>query len=368
MSKSSKRQRILVMRYRFIGDTLLAVPFLRQLHKAYPDAQIDLLAAPNSGELLENCPYLSRIIYFDTTRKHRYENTAQADKPQSLWSYAGRLRKTKYDTAFVLKRSLSSAALAFMAGIPERIGFDTEGRGFLLTKRVPYQQKRHEIDCFLDVLAAANIEVNRRDCRLEAWPNPADKYKVLEIFHSYQHAPETKLIPPRKQRHFCLHLTSSNPSKEWSIKEAAKVAEWLLGHEEYHIHCFGATSDKVVYETLRAHLFKHQQPRIYNHCGKFTITESMAFLKHMNLVVGVDSGALHMAAAANVPILALFGPQSPIKWAPPGAEVISSLGTGCSACQKSYPCEQHQHFLQSLRAETVIETINRMLTLIPDQS
>jgi heptosyltransferase-2 len=71
------RQRILVMRYRFIGDTLLTVPFLRQLHSAHPDAQIDLLAAPNSGELLKECPYLSRVIMFDTTRKHRYENSPE---------------------------------------------------------------------------------------------------------------------------------------------------------------------------------------------------------------------------------------------------------------------------------------------------
>jgi len=368
MKKAHSRKKILVIRYRFIGDTLLTVPFLRQLHAAHPDAQIDLLAAPNSGELLKECPYLSRVLMFDTTRKHRYENSPEGQKPRSFLSYVQQLRKVHYDTAFILKRSLSSATLAFMAGIPERIGFNTEGRGFLLTKRVPYQEKRHEIDCFLDVLAAADIDVNRRDCRLEAWSNPGENHKMLEIFRGYQHSPLTKNIPPRKQRHICLHLTSSNPSKEWPLKEAAKVAEWILTHEDYHIHCFGASSDKLVYETLKAHMFNHLKPRIYNHCGKFTITESQAFLKNMNLIVGVDSGALHMAAAVNVPILALFGPQSPIKWAPTGAEVISSLGTGCIACQKSYPCEQHTHFLQSLRAETVIETINRMLTLIPDQS
>ena len=65
--------KILVVRYRFIGDTILTVPFLRNLRRAYPYAKIDMLVSPISGDLLETCPYIDNLIYFDTTRKHRYE-------------------------------------------------------------------------------------------------------------------------------------------------------------------------------------------------------------------------------------------------------------------------------------------------------
>ena len=74
MNKDNKKQKILVMRYRFIGDTILTVPFLRNLRYAYPDAQIDLMIAPVSGEIIDKCPYVDNFIYFDTTKKHRYEN------------------------------------------------------------------------------------------------------------------------------------------------------------------------------------------------------------------------------------------------------------------------------------------------------
>lgn len=68
MNKDNKKQKILVMRYRFIGDTILTVPFLRNLRYAYPDAQIDLMIAPVSGEIIDKCPYVDNFIYFDTTK------------------------------------------------------------------------------------------------------------------------------------------------------------------------------------------------------------------------------------------------------------------------------------------------------------
>ena len=66
-------KKILVVRYRFIGDTLLTVPFLRNLRKAEPDAQIDVLVSPGSGDVLKECPYITNLIYFDNSKKHRYE-------------------------------------------------------------------------------------------------------------------------------------------------------------------------------------------------------------------------------------------------------------------------------------------------------
>lgn len=87
-------KKILVMRYRFIGDTLLTIPFLRNLRDAYPDAQIDMLVAPVSGEIIEKCPYVDNFIYFDTTKKHRYENKDENSGKKNFWSYVKLLKTT----------------------------------------------------------------------------------------------------------------------------------------------------------------------------------------------------------------------------------------------------------------------------------
>ena len=160
-------KKILVVRYRFIGDTLLTVPFLRNLRKAEPDAQIDVLVSPGSGDVLKECPYINNLIYFDNSKKHRYEKNNST--PIGFFGWCKYLREKNYDKAYILKRSLSSALLIFFSGIKERIGFDTEFRGFLLTKKVPYQKNKHEVDCFLDVLDADGIKIN--DNYLENWTN-----------------------------------------------------------------------------------------------------------------------------------------------------------------------------------------------------
>lgn len=333
------RKRILVMRYRFIGDTLLTVPFLRNLRAAYPEAQIDMLAAPNSGELLRDCPYINELIMFDTTRKHRYENSAE--KPKSFWAYVKLLRERRYDTALVLKRSFSSAALATLAGIPERIGFDTEGRGWLLTKRVPYRKGIHEVDCFLDVLEAAGVPV--RDRHLESWWQPAEDQTAARLL-------------PENARNIVLHLSSSNRAKEWPEASAQTLAEWLLSRPDCHVHSMGAASDAPQYEALQARLPESLRERFHIHCGQLNLLESMAFLKRTDLVVGVDSGTLHMASAAGTPVIALFGPMDERKWGPLNARILRE-DVPCRPCNLEVPCRFDYQCMNKLSPQKVIEEI-----------
>jgi heptosyltransferase II len=351
VTHSTQQERILVMRYRFIGDTLLTVPFLRQLRAAKPDALIDVLVAPKSGEVLLGCPHINHLIFFDTT-------TNNSSRP--FWQYALDLRHHRYDTVFVLKRSFSSALLAWLAGIPKRIGFDTEARGWLLTKRVPYQENRHELDCFLDALEAANIPINRNNRQLECWPSADDQLAARDCLTAIKSAVSTTIQKPCI--HIVLHLTSSNSAKEWPFDQADILANWLLDDHHIHIHTLGAASDSAVYETLRTTLPEETRHRLHNHCGQFSLTESLAFLQLMQLVIGVDSGSLHMAAAAQVPVIALFGPMNPAKWAPPGATVITP-DAPCSQCQEGRTTSKLKgcRCMLGLRAETVIETINPIL-------
>lgn len=151
-------KRILVMRYRFIGDTLLSVPFFRNLRRAYPNAIIDALLAPDSAELLRDCPYIDHVFVL-------YK--------KQFWATLWTLRQQGYDRVYVLKRSLSSAWLAFCAGIPERIGFTglgcDPGRRFLLTRCVTYPDTlgMHERNRFLSVLETEGHTLDDR--HLEAW-------------------------------------------------------------------------------------------------------------------------------------------------------------------------------------------------------
>lgn len=307
--------RILVMRYRFIGDTLLTVPFLKHLHQSLPEANIDMLVAPNSGEVLENCPYIHNLIEWDTTRKHRYESGS--GKPRSFGSALQLLRHNHYDAAFVLKRSFSSALLAFLAGIPIRVGFNTELRGGLLTHRIPYDTHQHEMDSFLANLIQTGFPSNfAEQHQLQVWLTDAEKEQAQQHIATYQ-----------AFENISVHLTSSNPVKEWPTANTLVFLEHVLQAPNRHVHCFGAASDKPVYQQLVAQLPKALQNKITLWCGQLSLRESLALLAHMRLMIGVDSGTLHMARAVNVPTVALFGPMNEQKWQPPGAVVVRAANS-----------------------------------------
>lgn len=350
------KKKILVMRYRFIGDTLLTVPFLRNLRYAYPDAQIDMLVAPVSGEIIENCPYVDNFIYFDTTKKHRYENK-NGEKKKDFWSYVRLLRAEKYDKAYVLKRSLSSAFLAFAAGIKERVGFDTEGRGLLLTKRIPYVDDRHEIECFLDVLKADGIQI--KDDYLENWieEKEIENLKTVLAKHSYDY---NSSIPK-----VIVHATSGNRKKEWAKDKWAEIIKWLSEDKNVQVFFNGTKNDSITYEEIMAHFKENGQelnhPPI-NLCGEFSLRDTLAFTQWCDMLVGCDSGNLHIAASVGTPVVGIYGPMNTVKWRAweENATVIK-MDLPCQPCGLKKKCKNDYSCIKDISVDRVKSETERVL-------
>lgn len=354
---NNKKLKILVMRYRFIGDTLLTVPFLRNLRYAYPDAQIDMLVAPVSGEIIEKCPYVDNFIYFDTTKKHRYENKEGVEK-KTFWTYVKQLKEKKYDKAYVLKRSFSSAFLAFAAGIKDRIGFDTEGRGFLLTKRVEYRENRHEIDCFLDVLKADDIEI--KDNYLENWIEDGETQQVQDILN-------TSIMPENFElKRVIVHATSGNRKKEWEKQKWAQVVTWLANEKNVQVLFNGTKNDSQTYEEIMSYVKDDLKIKPVNLCGKFDLRHTLAFTKLCDFIVGCDSGNLHIAASVGVPVVAIFGPMNPVKWKPETKNsVIVKTNLPCQPCglKKKHACKRDCQCIKDISVDMVKSAVDSLLTL-----
>ena len=340
--------RILVVRYRFIGDTILTVPFLRNLRRAYPYAKIDMLVSPVSGDLLETCPYIDNLIYFDTTRKHRYEHGKLAKK--SFWHYVKLLRNEKYDKAYVLKRSLSSALLCAFSGIKSRVGFDTEGRGFLLTKRVPYDVDKHEVESFLDVLKADNVPVF--DNYLELWLSPDDVIEANEILAKYDNGLKKVIV----------HATSGNPKKQWKKEYFAKVIEELINNRDVQVYHIGAKSDKPVYEEIRNMISVPLKNEPVNLCGELNIGVSAALIANVNLVFGNDSGTLHVAGALDVPTVVIYGPMDHKKWRVWNVNTKAlSTKVPCYPCNLKTKCKKDYACLEQITPSIAISFIDEAL-------
>ncbi len=342
-------KKILVIRYRFIGDTLLTVPFLRNLRYSYPNVQIDMLVSSGSGEIIENCPYVNNFIFFDTTKKFKYEN----GQKKSFWSYVKQLRKEKYDKVYVLKRSLSSAILAFLTGAKERIGFNTEHRGFLLTKKVPYENNKHEIECFLDVLRADGLKV--QDTYLESFVDKETEENIKKIFKDNLTDGVKKVV---------VHATASNPKKEISKEKWAEIIEYLANEKNTQVIFIGADKDKGAYLEILKLVKNELNIKPVNFCGKFNLNESFAAIGQADLMIGIDSGNLHMAAAVKTRVIGIYGPMNEKKWGAypckSGTNILLTAGVNCRPCGLKKKCKNLE-CLDKITTEQIKEAIDRVL-------
>ncbi|MFN8554979.1 MAG: glycosyltransferase family 9 protein [Candidatus Obscuribacterales bacterium] len=339
-------KKILVIRYRFIGDTILTVPFLRNLRYSFPDAHIDVLVGPQSGEVLQGCPFVNKFITFDTTRFHKYDKGE--GKAKSFWSYAKELRKEKYDLVFVLKRSWSSAFLALLTGARHRIGYATEGRQILLTQGIAWHKDIHEVDSTLEVLSGANLPI--QDRFLDAWICEEEDNAIS------RKAPELA----RCKTKVLIHAAAAHPDKMYPIDRWAEVMKLLGAQIDCDFYFSGAEQDYLLYEDLQ-HLAGIKG---FNLAGKLSLRESMALYRRMNVSLCVDSGPAHLSAAVGVPTLALFGPTDPERWRPYGESHLALYNPdlACRPCNYNKTCNNRECLTEFSPAKIVEKAMLVMQT------
>jgi heptosyltransferase II len=337
---------ILVVRYRFIGDTILTVPFLRNLRRAYPQARIDVLVGPQSGEVLAGCPYVDELITFDTTRFHKYDRGE--GNSRSFWSYVVELRKRKYDTAFLLKRSFSSALLAFLIGCRNRIGYATYFRSALLTCPVKWNERIHEVESTLDVLRQAGIAVIDTD--LEAWVSPGEEEEIRRL------VPELA----SKKKKVLFHSAAAHPDKIYPLDNWAKLMKQLAGQVEILPFFTGSAQDKDTYERLEL----VSGLNCINTAGMLSLRQSMALLAQMDLSICTDSGPAHLSAATGTPTIALFGPTDPQRWRPWGDRHVALFDAtlACRPCHYKKTCSDKRQCLSDLPPQLIVEKALELLT------
>jgi heptosyltransferase-2 len=330
MRSQPPAEKILVIRYRFIGDTILTVPFLRNLRKAYPDAQIDVLVGPQSGEVLEGCPYINKLIVFDTTRFHKYDKGAGEKK--SFWSYVASLRNEHYDTAFVLKRSWSSALLALLIGARTRVGYATEGRQILLTHSIKHDPHMHEVDSTLTVLECAGIPIVDR--YLESWISTDEQNQIESL---------AKLTEDDKaQKRVLIHAAAAHPDKLYPLESWVEIVK-ILAAQNFLPVFTGAEQDVDLYKKLE----ELSGIKGLNLTGKLSLRLSMALYSNLDLAICTDSGPAHLAAAAGIPTIALFGPTDPVRWRPYTA-LASKRTLSASQGKPNLLCENEAVYIEDL--------------------
>ena len=286
------RERIVVVCTRYLGDTLLAIPFLRNLRAAHPDARIEAVAGGAALGALANCPYLDALL--------PWPGTAGIGR-RAAW-----LRSRRYTRCYLLKRSFSTALTAALAGIPHRIGFAMECGGPLLTRPVAVPRGRHQAERCLDLLRADGHAVD--DGRNENWADAQSAWRVADLLAA---------LPGGRPR-VLLAIRGTDAGRFWPDAAWGRLTTRLVRDRGFEIILCGAPHDAPAHDALQATLPGDVAPHVHDFSRTLALREAAALAERMDLCIGIDTGLVHLAASFGVPVVVLVGPTDPNQWSPWG--------------------------------------------------
>ncbi len=330
---NSKPPAILVVGPSWVGDMVMAQSLFKVLKREQPDVSIDVLAPTWSDGLLQRMPEVRNSIPHNI--KHGQFGW------QKRKSIGESLRSQHYQQAIVLTNSWKSALIPFWANIPQRTGYRGEMRYGLLNDIRPLKQ-RQTVEQYV-ALGLPKSEVAQHTPHPRLSPKLADP--VLESLNLA--SPEQPILALCPGAEF-------GPAKCWPLEYYAEVAKQKK-EEGWEIWIFGSEKDKPLGEEIQA---LAGETNCLNLCGKTTIPEAVDLLALSSAAISNDSGLMHVVAALDKPLIALYGSSNPSKTPPlSGHARILSLGLKCSPCyQRSCP-KKHLKCLRDIKPKWVLETL-----------
>ena len=302
--------KILVVAPSWIGDTILAQPLLTLLKQHNPGTRIEVLAADWSAPLLGRMAEVDAVIV-NPFRHGEFGFGARR-------ALGRRLASADFSVAYVLPNSWKSALIPFFAGIPQRIGYQGESRYLLLNER-------HRLD------ATRHPQLVQRYAAL-AGPLPATLPQPrLNSSPDQQRAARRALnLPPDAAPVIFCPGAEYGPAKRWPARHFAELAQ-LIGTPQNPVWLIGSDKDTIVGDEIAA----AADGAALNLCGRSTLEQAIDLIAGARFVVSNDSGLMHVAAALERPLVALYGSSSPGYTPPlsPQATIVSK-NLSCSPCFK----------------------------------
>jgi len=316
----------------------MTTPALAAVRTHFPTAEIVIVANPLVAELFSAHPDCDRVIIYDKKGRHQ--------RISGLLRFCSTLRREHFDLAILFQNAMEAAIISRFAGIPRRLGYATDGRGFLLNYWVPVghaERCLHHTDYYLHLLSSAGITAAKKPLKLFISEN-----EFVQV--------QEKLAPGN-------NWTAINPgasygsAKRWIPERFAAVAQLLNEKYQQNIVLIGGPGERDIGRDIEKMM--DRQP--LNLIGKTTVREMMAILASCTLLITNDSGPMHVAAALHTPLVAIFGPTDYTTTSPMTTKAkLIRKETPCAPCLLRQCPKEHQ-CMQAVTAEEVFQAAAELL-------
>lgn len=332
--------KILIRGTNWIGDAVMTLPAVASVRAAYPKAHLAILAKPPVSEIYQLFSAADEMIPYEK----KFDNVS------GVFRLAHALRKKKFDAAILLQNAIEAAIIAFASGIPLRAGYNSDGRGFLLThaiRRTAGIFKVHQIDYYLEMVKALGCADVDRAMHLETHISPAIAGEIL-----LRHLPETKKpligIAPG---------ATYGPAKRWLTERFAQAGDRLGQDLGAQAVLFGGQSDREIAEQVR----NQAHTDMINLAGRTSLTETVYLISQCRLFISNDSGLMHVAGAMNIPTVAVFGSTNPVTTSPAGEKtMLVRKEVSCSPCLKK-TCPTDFRCMTSITVDDVVTAAKTLI-------
>lgn len=334
--------RLIVRLPNWIGDAVMAQPVLANLRAGLPGWSITALATPWVAGLLAAEPAMDDLVVYRPNGDHA--------GLRGRYRLAGQLRG-RFDLGLLLPNSFDSALIFKLAGLPRRIGYARDGRSPLLTDRVPVTaplKACHHLEYYLGLLTYLGL------------PAPGHQPAITVSRTASDWADDFLAGLDPTGSDFRLGLAPGaafGPAKRWPADRFAQAAGRLLKSRGGRAFIFGGADDFGPGQEIAEAV----GPAAVNLAGETGLDQAVALLARMDAVITNDSGLMHLAAALNRPVVALFGPTDHRRTGPRGERCrLIVAQADCAPCLKPV-CPLGRPCLETITAEQVVEAVEELL-------
>jgi len=331
-------RRLLLVKPSSLGDVVNTLPALVALHRSWPTTLVDWLVKSEWAELLRDHPMLHEVVLLP--------------KSWQQWPrFIGELNRRPYDMVIDFQGLLRSGLLSLMTRAGVRVGFadGREGSPWCYTHRVAACERGvHAVERYLRLIEASGVAIDGpRAFLLPRWR--AAEAWVENFWRSEKIAPHETIC--------VIHPAARWKNKRWPAERYAQLADWMLDRQVCRVVLIGgATQVKQIDEV------KRQMRRApIDLSGGTNLQQLTALLRRATLLVTNDSGPMHLSAAVNTPVVAVFGPTNPRETGPYGSgHIVIEAEIDCSGCTRR-SCRKGLACLKAVSVEEVSDAVESQL-------
>lgn len=355
--------RILIIRLDDIGDMILSTPFLRELRHVIPHARISLIVKPSVAELAMGCPFVNEVLVYDPGQTGYAPTLEQLRR--TLYFAARHLWLRRFDLAIVPRWDADlyhAAYLSYWSGARWRVGYSecvlhhkramNSGFDRLYSHVFGDSALKHEVERGLDIIRF--IGGNPEKDSLALWGTEQHKQPVAKILKDLGVSDGTSLI--------AFGIGAASPTRQWPREQYIELGRWIRNEYDARIVIVGGASDVESAHIIARSFGKH----VINAAGLTTWHELGTLLKSCSLYIGNDSGPMHVAAAAGVPVIEIschpsngnpYWSNSPLRFRPWGVPShVLQPDTAVSPCNE-YCASMEAHCIRRVDIERVKDAV-----------